>query len=458
MNYISTRGGISPVNFSSAVMMGLADDGGLIVPQHIPNLAKEICSWSDLNYNEIAFRVMRAFISEDDIADEDLHTIIDKSYATFETPEVTPFVKQQGVYIQEMFHGPTLAFKDVALQFLGNLFEFILKRTGRKLNIIAATSGDTGSAAIQGVRGKDNIQIFVLHPFKKVSPLQELQMTSILDENVHNIAIEGTFDDGQRIIKDLFADLDFKGKYDLGAVNSVNWARVLAQVVYYVYGAVKLSAQNDGKQVQFSVPTGNFGNIFAGYVARQLGAPIKTLILATNENDILSRCINSGVYELGAVHQSLSPSMDIQVASNFERYLYYAMSENPDLVRESMHAFKAQGKLDLREFLDGSFIAGKGDTEETLSTIKRYYDASGYVLDPHTAVGVFVAEQLADKELPVSCLATAHPAKFPDAVEQAIDSHVTHPSLEVLKGGETRCAKEIANRDAIQAYIEKTLA
>jgi threonine synthase len=319
MKYISTRGGIEPIGFKEAVMMGLARDGGLLLPDTIPAVGKEtIKKWQGLKFADLSFEVISLFAP--DIPAADLKGIIQRSYATFSHPEVTPLVKHGKVHILELFHGPTLAFKDVALQFLGNVFEYLLKQSGQRMNILGATSGDTGSAAIYGVRGKERINIFIIHPHKRVSRIQELQMTTVVDANVFNIAIRGTFDDGQAIVKTIFNDLDFKDKHGLGAINSINWARIVAQVVYYIYAALQFK---EGR-VDFSVPTGNFGDIFAGFIARRmLPDHIRNLVLATNENDLLSRFVTKGEYSLGKVVQTTSPSMDIQVASNFERFLYY---------------------------------------------------------------------------------------------------------------------------------------
>ncbi len=319
MRYISTRGGVEPVSFSQAVMMGLATDGGLLLPETIPQVDPDTLSrWAGLSFQELAVEVMLPYVG-DDLTRTELTDLVQRSYSTFQHPEVTPVVEAGGRRILELFHGPTAAFKDVALQFLGNLFEFLLERSGGRLNIVGATSGDTGSAAIYGVRGKARINIFILHPLGRVSPIQERQMTTVLDDNVHNIAIRGTFDDGQRIVKSLFNDLDFKQEYHLGAVNSINWARVLAQVVYYFYAWGRMSAGDTSKAASFSVPTGNFGDIFAGFVAKRMGLPVDRLILATNRNDILTRFVASGEYRLADVHPTLAPSMDIAVASNFER-------------------------------------------------------------------------------------------------------------------------------------------
>ena len=343
MRYISTRGGIAPITFKDAVMMGLASDGGLLLPQSYPTVSGEqLESWRKLTYQELAFEVISLYV--DDIPADDLKTLINRSYSTFTHPEVTPLIKKNGVYILELFHGVTLAFKDVALQFLGNLFEYILAERKQTMNIIGATSGDTGSAAIHGVRGKSGISIFILHPHGKTSAVQALQMTSVTDANVHNIALHGTFDDCQNMVKQFFGDLEFKEKYSLGAVNSINWARVLAQVVYYFYAWLRVTDTSTAP-VHFSVPTGNFGDIFAGYVARRMGMPADKLLLATNENNILTRCINSSDYSLGAVVATVSPSMDIQVASNFERYLFHLFAGDFNRLKRAFTELKENGRI-----------------------------------------------------------------------------------------------------------------
>ena len=458
MKYISTRGGIAPIEFTEAVMMGLGTDGGLLLPARLPNVRKKLAAWRKLAYPELALEVMSLFIGKRDIPRTDLEELVARSYRAFDDPAITPLVKTRTVFVQEMFHGPTLAFKDLALQVLGNLFEYILTRTGAQLNILAATSGDPGSAAIHGVRGKAGINIFVLHPHRKVSALQERQMTTVLDPNVYNIAIEGTFDDGQNIIKDLFGDVRFKDRYALGAVNSVNWARVLAQIVYYFYGAFRVQDLTGAKAVIAGVPTGNFGNVFAGYLARRMGAPIDRLILATNENDILCRYFKTGVYGRGQVHATLSPSMDIQVASNFERYLYYQTGRDGARLSELMDAFRRTGHIEPPGRRDPAILTGCGDTPATLGIIRRVYNEDGYVLDPHGAVGVAVAQEFLDRGLPIVCQATAHPAKFPDAVRDAIGKEVRHPTLDKLANLPTRCAILPASRAAIRAFIEDRLA
>jgi threonine synthase len=458
MKYISTRGGIAPISFSEAVMMGLATDGGLLLPETItPATPAEMAEWRALSYRELAFAVISRFA--DDIPATDLRELLDRSYATFTHPEITPLVEVDGLHILELFHGPTLAFKDVALQFLGNVFEYLLKKSGGKMNILGATSGDTGSAAIYGVRGKAGINIFILHPHKRVSPIQELQMTTVTDPNVFNIAVRGTFDDGQAIVKAIFNDLPFKEKFALGAVNSINWARILAQVVYYVHAALKLSGPAGG-EVDFSVPTGNFGDIFAGHVARLLlPGRIGRLILATNENDLLSRFVNDGEYSLGKVVQTSSPSMDIQVASNFERYLFYLYDHDARRVREAMAAFGASGKLTFAATehcqVRRDFAARSVSEAETLATIGVFH-RQGYLLDPHTAVGVKAGLEFRRPGAPLVCLATAHPAKFGSAVAKAIGHEPElPPSLAGLAGKASRCEVLAAEIGVIKEFVEQ---
>ncbi|MFO7606788.1 MAG: threonine synthase [Desulfurivibrionaceae bacterium] len=458
MKYISTRGGIAPISFSEAVIMGLADDGGLLLPEVIERLdRKTLDRWRTLPYRQLAFEVFSRFV--DDIPPHDLKDLVDRSYDSFNHPEITPLVKVDAIHILELFHGPTLAFKDVALQFLGNLFEYLLKKKGGRMNILGATSGDTGSAAIYGVRGKDNINIFIIHPHQRVSRIQELQMTTVTDANVFNIALAGTFDDGQAIVKALFNDLNFKEKYCLGAVNSINWARILAQVVYYLYAALRVSGQGGGK-VDFSVPTGNFGDIFAGFVARQMAPDlIGGLVLATNENDLLSRFVNKGEYAVGQVTHTSSPSMDIQVASNFERYLYYLFDRDPKRTREAMESFVSTGRLkfaeNIRERVGSDFSAEMVGEEETLAMI-RTYNQKGYLLDPHTAVGVKAGLDFAEEGTPMVCLATAHPAKFGDAVSRAIGVEPALPdALAAMLDKESRYEVLDADLEVIKKYVAR---
>ncbi|WP_456433615.1 threonine synthase [Thermosulfuriphilus sp.] len=443
MRYISTRGQIEPISFKETVLMGLAEDGGLILPEAYPALAEETLSrWAGFSYPELALEVFSLFV--EDIPREELRRLVFQAYATFGHPQVVPLVRVGPVYILELFHGPTLAFKDVALQFLGGLFEYLLLERKEKMNILGATSGDTGSAAIYGVRGRKNINIFILHPHGRVSPIQALQMTTVTDSNVFNLAIEGTFDDCQAIVKAIFGDLEFKRRYRLGAVNSINWARVMAQVVYYIWAWLRL-AERGQRAVVFSVPTGNFGDIFAGYVARRMLGDdrIPFLMLATNENDILTRFVNQGDYSLGKVVSTISPSMDIQVASNFERYLYHLLDDDPARVRKAMEAFAREGRLKFNPEkiarVRRDFASVSVTQAETKQTISSFYQETGYILDPHTAVGVRAGLSLLDRGLPIVCLATAHPAKFPEAVIEAIGHPPPVPSS--LKGLEDRPRK-----------------
>jgi threonine synthase len=456
MNYISTRGNIAPVPFREAAMMGLATDGGLLLPEELPRIDTALADrWRQLSYQELACEVLSCFI--DDIPAADIQQLVSRSYASFRHPEITPLVRKNDIHILELFHGPTLAFKDVALQLLGNFFEYQLKESGGRMNILGATSGDTGSAAIYGVRGKERINIFILHPYKKVSPVQELQMTTVTDPNVFNIAVRGTFDDGQAIVKAIFNDIAFKEEYQLGAVNSINWARIMAQVVYYLYAFFRTGAP----AVDFSVPTGNFGDIFAGYVARRLlpAGAIRHLILATNENDLLARFVNQGDYSLGKVAHTSSPSMDIQVASNFERYLFYLYGEDAGKVREAMADFGRNGRLafdePLRRRIRGDFLARSVRESETEETIRRFHAENGYILDPHTAVGVNAGLHFREKGMPMICLATAHPAKFGEAVTRATGRPPVMPeSLADLEQLESRCEVLPAEVKAVKEFIE----
>jgi len=456
MKYISTRGEEGGLSFTDSVLAGMARDGGLLLPERIPDVRPRLAAWRSLDYRQLAFEIMGLFA---DLPPNDLQKLVSTSYASFRDPGIVPVVKAGPVFMLELFHGPTLAFKDVALQFLGNLFEYVLEKRDTSLNIVAATSGDTGSAAIHGVRGKEQMRIFVMHPHGRVSPIQERQMTSVLDSNVFNIAVEGTFDDCQNILKELFNDLAFKDRYRLGAVNSINWSRVLAQVVYYFHGAFRVMELTGAGQVQFAVPTGNFGDIFAGWVAARMGLPVSRLVLATNENDILARFFTTGEYRKGRVQPTLSPSMDIQVASNFERYLYYRTGESPETVRQLMRDFGKKGLLEVQagqgQQVDRLITAGTCDRRGTLDTIRSYYRDFGYLLDPHTAVGVGVATALPESKDPMICLATAHPAKFPDAIREAVGENVAkHALLDGLDRLPVRCARLPASVEAIRGHIE----
>jgi len=432
MKYISTRGRSEPRSFLQAVMEGLARDGGLLVPQAFPDLSTKIGGLKDLSFQDLALEIFLPFM-DDEIDRTTLKALIDASYRSFVLPEITPVKEFGKVTLVELFHGPTLAFKDIALQFLGNLFEKIVSQGEVPLNILGATSGDTGSAAIHGIKGRKGITIFILHPKGKISPIQEKQMTTVLDDNVVNIAIDGTFDDAQGIVKEVFNDLDFKDKFQLGAVNSINWARVMAQIVYYFYAFFRFRENNPNVPVVISVPTGNFGNIYAGYVAKKMGLPIEKLILATNENDILYRAIETGRYNIKKVIATYSPSMDIQVSSNFERFLFDILGNDGNLVCEKMEALNAKKEFQInpKQLAQAQeiFTSVRIDTEEMLSTIKRYHH-NGILLDPHSAVGVAAGEVAGYAKC--ICLATAHPAKFQEAVIKATGE--TPPIPDGLKG------------------------
>lgn len=458
MRYISTRAQTEPRTFVQAIIEGLARDGGLFVPETLPDFSTQLEQLSSLSYKELALSIFQPFVGGE-IKTEELESLIEKSYSTFRTEEVTPLSFVDRLGILELYHGPTLAFKDVALQFLGNLFELVLSRSDDHLTILGATSGDTGSAAIHGVRGKENIHIFMLHPKGRISPIQRKQMTTVLDDNVINIAIKGTFDDAQRMVKAIFNDLHFRDRYALGAVNSINWARVMAQIVYYFYAAFRYMDHYKADKVVFSVPTGNFGDIYAGYLAKKMGLPIDKLILATNENDILFRAINSGIYKISTVHSTLSPSMDIQIASNFERFVFDVCKKDGSAVKEKMDQLNDnhQFTLSAEEHAKAqeSFIPVRVDTATTLSTMKRFYQKD-VVLDPHTAVGVAAA--LACGFENSIALATAHPVKFGDAVQQATGHEPKLPeSLQGILERPERCIEAENDQKAVQSIIETVL-
>ena len=453
MKYCSTRGGVNGLSFTDSLLMGLASDGGLLVPETIPDVSARLGELRQLDFVGLAQEVIGLFAT--DINRETLNNLIAESFATFDHPEVVGWQTLDAVTVLELFHGPTLAFKDVALQLLGRLFEHVLQERGSHLNILGATSGDTGSAAIAGVRGQANIDIFILYPDQKVSPLQELQMTTVPDQNVHCIAVEGSFDDCQGLMKSIFADLEFKRSFHLGAVNSVNWARVMAQIVYYAYAALKLNTPTS-----FCVPTGNFGNVFAAFLAKKMGFPIDRLLVATNDNDILARFFDSGEYARSEVHFTLSPAMDIQIASNFERYLYYYLEQDPERLKAFMSEFQSHGRACLGAPPQDDFISAQSvTTEQTLAAIKQAYESYDYVLDPHSAVGYSAAMEHAQAfHSPMVCVATAHPAKFPHAVGQAVEGlEITHPSLEALHGLQERKCLIEPTIDAVKSVIVETL-
>lgn len=423
MKFISTRGEAPTLNFEEVVLAGLASDGGLYVPESLPEFsAAEIADWAQLSYPQLAFNIIHPFI-DGEIADQDLRKIINKAYSSFSHKAIAPLVQTgHSEWVLELFNGPTLAFKDFALQFLGHLLDFILARRGQRVVVLGATSGDTGSAAIEGCRRCENIDIFILHPHQRVSEVQRRQMTTVLADNVHNIAVQGNFDDCQNIVKTSFCDQSFlpDGR-QLVAVNSINWARIMAQIVYYFYAALALGAPR--RAVSFSVPTGNFGDIFAGYLAGKMGLPIEQLLIATNTNDILHRCISANDHSKLPLMHSLSPSMDIMVSSNFERLLFDLYSKDGRQIQRLMQEFETGTmKLDDRALRRARalFASHRLDDEQMLAMICAVYQDSGYLLDPHTAIGVAAARALrAGQQTPMICLATAHPAKFPEAIRRA---------------------------------------
>ena len=417
MRYVSTRGQAPVLNFEEAMLSGLARDGGLYLPETIPTL-EGIEALDGLSYEDVAFRVIRPFTG-DSFTDEELRGAIDRAYARISHAARAPLVQlAPGHHLLELFHGPTLAFKDFAMQLIAQLFQIALTRSGQRITIVGATSGDTGSAAIEAFRGIDNVDVFIMYPHGRVSEVQRRQMTTPAAENVHALAVTGHFDDCQARLKDLFNDHAFRDEVGLAGVNSINWARVVAQIVYYFTACASLGM----RQTDFCVPTGNFGDIFAGSVARRMGLPVRRLIVATNQNDILHRALTTGEYRVGEVAPSISPSMDIQVSSNFERALYLAYGQDAGAIRQLMAELKAggfsisQGAL---ETLREEFRSGRVSEEETLATITRTRKTTGEVLCPHSAIGVAVAERHLEPGVPMVTLATAHPAKFPDAVERA---------------------------------------
>jgi threonine synthase len=421
MRYISTRGAAPVLGFGEAMMTGLARDGGLYVPETVPQMtAPEIAALAGLPYEEVAFRVMRPFVGGF-FSDAELHSLLAKAYAGFNHPARAP-LKQLGAnhFLLELFHGPTLAFKDFAMQIIGQMMQAALAKTGERITIVGATSGDTGSAAIEAFRGLANVDVFILFPHGRVSDVQRRQMTTPTEGNVHALAMDGDFDDCQARLKDMFNDFAFRDGVRLAGVNSINWARVLAQVVYYFTAAVALGAPH--RKVSFTVPTGNFGDIFAGYIAKQMGLPIDRLVIATNQNDILDRAMTGGDYRTTGVKPSISPSMDIQVSSNFERALYDALGRDGGAVRALMDNLKQGGGFTIPASalaaLRGHFDSGRCDEAQTSATIAATLKATGELLCPHSAVGVKVATAHLGTT-PMVTLATAHPAKFPDAVQAA---------------------------------------
>jgi threonine synthase len=432
MDYISTRGSAPALDFAGATLAGLADDGGLYLPREWPRFSEaEIAGMAGLPYAELAARVMQPFVG-DSLAPERLRELTGQAYGRFAHKAVTPLKQlDEQQWLLELFHGPTLAFKDVALQLLGLLFEEFLGRGGDPLTIVGATSGDTGSAAIDAVAGRARIEIFMLHPKGRVSEVQRRQMTTVLAPNVHNIAIEGTFDDAQAHVKRMFNDPAMTSRFAIGAVNSINWARLMAQVVYYFAAALQLGAPH--RKVAFAVPTGNFGDVFAGYVAAQMGLPIERLIVATNINDILHRALTTGDYSAGTVTPTAAPSMDIQVSSNFERLLFDLGGRDGAALASQMAGFEASKAMQLtnaqREGAARLFSSARADADDMARALRWGWDAAGELVDPHTAIGLHAARAAGiDPAIPVVTLATAHPAKFREAVERATGHRPSLPA------------------------------
>lgn len=422
MRYISTRGEAAPRDFEAVLLAGLAEDGGLFVPAAWPEFsAAEWRALRGLPYAELAARVIHPFTG-DSLAFETLRAMTQRAYAGFGHPAVAPLVQTDtNTFALELFHGPTLAFKDMAMQLLGLLFDHVLEKRGERVTIVGATSGDTGSAAIEACRDRAAIDIVILHPEGRTSDVQRRQMTTVLSENVRNIAVKGSFDDCQDLVKAMFADAPFRTEMRLSAVNSINWARVAAQIPYYAYAALALGAPD--REVAFSVPTGNFGNVLAAWAARRMGLPIPRLMIGANRNDILARFLASNDMSARAVEPSLSPSMDIQVSSNFERLLFELLDRDAQATAETMRRFRAEGRMPVPDAAwqqaTALFQGLALDDQATLAEIGRLHRQSGYLADPHTAIGTAAAKALAPVGLPVVVAATAHPAKFPDAVERA---------------------------------------
>ncbi|CUK04952.1 Threonine synthase [Ruegeria denitrificans] len=461
MKYISTRGQAPELTFEEAMLTGLARDGGLYLPAEIPVMSQdEIAALAGLPYEEIAFRVMWPYVSGS-FAEDEFQEIIARAYEGFGHDARAPLKQlNENHFLLELFHGPTLAFKDFAMQLIGQLFQVALKRRGERVTIVGATSGDTGSAAIEAFRGLDAVDVFILFPHGRVSEVQRRQMTTPADSNVHALAVDGDFDDCQAAVKDMFNDFDFRDGVKLAGVNSINFARVLAQVVYYFSAATSLGAPH--RKVSFTVPTGNFGDIFAGYIAKRMGLPIDRLVVATNQNDILHRCLSGEGYFKGDTIPSISPSMDIQVSSNFERALYYAYGEDGAAVAQLMDELKnggfnvSQGAM---EALRENFDSGRVSEDETLATIKTTLANSAELVCPHTAVGIKVAEDHRTADVPMITLATAHPAKFPAAVEKASDVHPPLPSrMSDLYERPERVTRIANDLGAIEDHIKRHIA
>ena len=459
MRYISTRGQAAAFSFNEALLAGLASDGGLYVPAAWPKLSfDEIRPFRGKPYAKVAFAVMSPFVGGE-IDDVDLQQMIEEAYATFHHPAVTPLVQMgPNDWLLELYHGPTLAFKDLAMQILARLMDHVLTERGERLMIAGATSGDTGGAALEAFKTCDGIETFFMFPDGKVSDFQRRQMTTVGADNCHALAIDGSFDDCQTMVKDMFANQAFASRVKLSAVNSINWGRVMAQVVYYFTAATALGAPE--QKVSFTVPTGNFGDIYAGYVAKQMGLPIDRLVIATNENDILARTLATGNHKLGSVKATITPSMDIQISSNFERLLFEAAGRDSTMVRDLMAALKHDHNYSLPDemlkFIRDSFDAGAVSEVETVEEVARIFRDTGYIADPHTAIAVKVAHDYADPEVPMVTLSTAHPAKFPDTVHDATGKTAHPPVWGDIPGERSESVAYLANdRACVEEYMLK---
>ena len=461
MKYVSTRGEAPVLSFEDAMLTGLARDGGLYVPETIPQMsADEIRALANQSYEEIAFRVMRPFVG-DTFTDEEFKGCIERAYSGFGHAARAPLVQLgPNHFLMELFHGPTLAFKDFAMQLIGQMFELALKRSGKRVTIVGATSGDTGSAAIEAFRGLDAVDVFILYPHGRVSEVQRRQMTTPSESNVHAIAMDGDFDDCQARLKDMFNDFDFRDGVKLAGVNSINWARVLAQVVYYFSTAVSLGAPD--RKISFTVPTGNFGDIFAGFIAKQIGLPIDRLVIATNQNDILHRCLETSAYTKSGVKPSISPSMDIEVSSNFERALFWAHDKDGAAIKSLMDDLAQNGGFSISENAMGALLenydSGMLDEQGTYEMITRAKQETGEILCPHSAVAVAVAEKHLGETAMIT-LATAHPAKFPDAVEKATGERPALPArMADLFEREERVTRAPNDLDALKTLIRERIS
>ncbi len=462
MKYVSTRGAAPVLEFEDVLLAGLARDGGLYLPEAWPRLgAEEIRALARLDYAALAARVARPFVGGA-IPDDDLDALFAEAYAGFDHAAVAPLKQlDRQVWFLELFHGPTLAFKDFALQVLGRLFDHVLSRRGQRVTIVGATSGDTGAAAIEACRDRAPIELFILHPEGRISEVQRRQMTTVTAANVHNIAIRGTFDDCQDLVKAMFNDAAFRAEANLSAVNSINWARIMAQIAYYVAAAAALGTPE--REVDFAVPTGNFGNVFAGYAARTMGLPIRRLWVGSNSNDILTRTFATGAMTIAEVRPTLSPAMDIQVSSNFERLLFELYGRNGSEVAAMLQAFRRTGEAalaaDAVETLRQVFAGQRLDDEETLAEMARLYRDTGEMIDPHSAIGVATARTMAaGSERPVIALGTAHPAKFPEAVERACGRRpALPPRLADLYEREERCLLLPNDLGRVQAAIRERI-